>query len=115
MPEPSPAERSVSEINEKLVSLGNPGQGSSADYQGWDLIGNPADGSVISRVPLSTQQDVDEAVEAAKKALPGWAGLPIKERVQVFFRYRSLLEQHHDLDDAFRFFATAPDVGHVGY
>ena len=57
---------------------------------------NPADGAVISRVPLSTGYDLDAAVEAARQALPGWSGLPIKERVQVFFRYRQLLEQHAD-------------------
>ncbi len=57
-------------------------------------VTNPADGSVISRVPLSSGTDVDRAVEAAKKALPGWAGMPIKERVQVFFRYKTLLEKN---------------------
>ena len=57
---------------------------------------NPANGSVISQVPLSTARDVDQAVGAARLALPAWAGLPIKERVQVFFRYRLLLEKHLD-------------------
>ena len=28
------------------------------------------------------------------QAFPAWSGLPIKERVQVFFRYRALLERH---------------------
>lgn len=56
----------------------------------------PADGAVIARTPLSTAAAVDAAVAAARKALPAWSGLPIKERVQVFFRYRSLLEHHLD-------------------
>ncbi len=59
-------------------------------------ITNPADGSVISRVPLSSSADVDRAVESAKNAFPGWAGMPIKERVQVFFRYKTLLEKNID-------------------
>jgi len=59
-------------------------------------VTNPADGSVISRVPLSPASEVDRAVQAAKKAFPGWAGMPIKERVQVFFRYKALLEQNID-------------------
>ena len=29
-------------------------------------------------------------------AFPGWAGTPIKERVQIFFRYKALLEAHLD-------------------
>jgi malonate-semialdehyde dehydrogenase (acetylating)/methylmalonate-semialdehyde dehydrogenase len=54
---------------------------------------NPSDGSVISRVPLSSREDVDRAVQVAQTAFPGWSQLPIKERVQVFYRYRSLLER----------------------
>ena len=55
---------------------------------------NPADGSIISRVPMSGSAEVDRAVAAAKAAFPGWSGTPIKERVQVFFRYKALLEKH---------------------
>jgi len=54
---------------------------------------NPADGTVISKVPLSSREDVDRAVAVAQAAFPAWSSLPIKERVQVFFRYRSLLER----------------------
>jgi malonate-semialdehyde dehydrogenase (acetylating)/methylmalonate-semialdehyde dehydrogenase len=54
---------------------------------------NPGDGSVISRVPLSSRAEVAAAVVAAQSAFPGWSALPIKERVQVFYRYRSLLER----------------------
>ena len=54
---------------------------------------NPTDGSVISRVPLSSRDDVDRAVQVAQAAFPAWSSLTIKERVQVFFRYRSLLER----------------------
>jgi malonate-semialdehyde dehydrogenase (acetylating)/methylmalonate-semialdehyde dehydrogenase len=55
---------------------------------------NPADGSVISRVPLSGTSEIDRAVEAAKKAQPAWGAVPIKERVQVFYRYKALLEKN---------------------
>jgi malonate-semialdehyde dehydrogenase (acetylating)/methylmalonate-semialdehyde dehydrogenase len=58
---------------------------------------NPSDGSVISRVPLSSRDDVDRAVQVAQAAFPAWSSLPIKERVQVFFRYRALLER--DIED----------------
>lgn len=59
-------------------------------------VNNPADGSVIARVPLSGAADVDRAVAAAQKAFPGWSAMPIKERVQVFFRYKALLEKNID-------------------
>jgi malonate-semialdehyde dehydrogenase (acetylating)/methylmalonate-semialdehyde dehydrogenase len=55
---------------------------------------SPLDGSLLSRVPLSTKDDLDAAVTAAKTAAVSWASLPVKERVQVFFRYRNLLEKH---------------------
>ncbi len=55
---------------------------------------SPIDGNLLSTVPLSTKADLDKAVDAAKHALPAWSKLPIKERVQVFFRYKFLLEKH---------------------
>src|SRR5580704_10760086 len=54
---------------------------------------NPSDGSVLSRVPMSGHHEVDLAVHAAKKAWPAWAATPIKERVQVFYKYKALLER----------------------
>jgi malonate-semialdehyde dehydrogenase (acetylating)/methylmalonate-semialdehyde dehydrogenase len=59
-------------------------------------VHSPGDGAVISTVPLSSTAEVDAAVAAAQAAFPAWSGLPIKERVQVFYRYRALLER--DLD-----------------
>ncbi len=57
-------------------------------------VENPSTGDIIANVPLSGATDVDSAVRSAAGALPAWSALPIKERVQIFFRYRSLLEQH---------------------
>ena len=57
---------------------------------------NPSNGDVISRVPLSATADVDAAVQAARAAFPKWAATPIKERVQVFYKYKALLEQNVD-------------------
>src|SRR5918992_2315849 len=55
---------------------------------------DPSSGTVISRVPLSAAEEVDAAVQVAAKAFPEWSRTPIKERVQVFFRYKALLEKH---------------------
>lgn len=60
-----------------------------------DVI-SPLDGSSITTLPLSTYADVDVAVMAAKKAFPAWSRKTLKERVQIFFRYRTLLEKHMD-------------------
>ena len=57
---------------------------------------SPRNGEKISTVPLSSAGEVAAAVAAGQQAFPAWAELPIKERVQVFFRYRTLLEKQAD-------------------
>lgn len=58
-----------------------------------DVI-SPLDGNCLSTVPMSTAKDLDEAVKIAKAAFAIWSRFPIKERVQVFFRYKYLLERN---------------------
>jgi len=55
---------------------------------------SPVDGQLLSTVPMSAAKDLDAAVTAARKAFPAWSKTPIKERVQVFFRYKTLLEKN---------------------
>ncbi|MBS1564087.1 MAG: CoA-acylating methylmalonate-semialdehyde dehydrogenase [Bacteroidetes bacterium] len=55
---------------------------------------SPIDGSLLSEMPCSTPSDLDKAVAAAKAAFPAWSKTPIKERVQVFFKFKYLLEQN---------------------
>ncbi len=47
-----------------------------------DVI-SPLDGSVISTVPMSGYNDLDQAVKAAEKAYPIWSSKTLKERVQI--------------------------------
>jgi len=58
-----------------------------------DVI-SPLDGNLLSTVPMSSAADLEKAVMAAQAAFPSWSKTPIKERVQVFFRYKYLLEKH---------------------
>ena len=62
----------------------------------WLDVVSPIDGSVLSRVPMSTVGELDKAVQSAKNAAESWGQQPIKERVQVFSRYRNLLEKNSD-------------------
>ena len=55
---------------------------------------SPLDGNQLSKVPMSAPSDLNYAVAAAKKAFPSWSKTPIKERVQVFFKYKTLLEKN---------------------
>jgi len=58
-----------------------------------DVI-SPLDGNLLSTVPLSSKEDLSDAVSVARKAFETWSKTPIKERVQVFFRYKTLLEKN---------------------
>ena len=57
-------------------------------------IVSPLDGALLADMPCSSSADLDKAVKAAQQAFRTWSRTPIKERVQVFFRYRHLLETH---------------------
>jgi len=59
-------------------------------------VHSPLDGSLLAEMPCATTAELDAAVAAAKNAFPRWSRTPVKERVQVFFRYKHLLEQHLD-------------------
>jgi malonate-semialdehyde dehydrogenase (acetylating)/methylmalonate-semialdehyde dehydrogenase len=57
---------------------------------------SPVDGNLLSKVPMSTTAELNAAVESAQKAFPAWSAMPIKERAQIFFSYRHLLEKNLD-------------------
>lgn len=64
----------------------------NSDTNRWLDVYSPLDGKIISRVALSSYEDLDAAVISAKNALKTWSKVPIKERVQIFFKYKTLLE-----------------------
>ena len=66
----------------------------NADSQRKLDVISPIDGNHLSTVPMSTAKDLDAAVTSAKAAFAIWSKTPIKERVQVFFRYKYLLEKN---------------------
>ncbi|HEY4061362.1 MAG TPA: CoA-acylating methylmalonate-semialdehyde dehydrogenase [Puia sp.] len=55
---------------------------------------SPLDGALLATMPCSSAADLDTAVQSARKAFPQWSRTPIKDRVQVFFRYKYLLEKN---------------------
>jgi malonate-semialdehyde dehydrogenase (acetylating)/methylmalonate-semialdehyde dehydrogenase len=57
---------------------------------------DPSTGEVIARTPQCTAAEVEEAVQAAKAAFPGWADTPPNKRVQVLFRMKGLMDRHLD-------------------
>jgi malonate-semialdehyde dehydrogenase (acetylating)/methylmalonate-semialdehyde dehydrogenase len=59
-------------------------------------IFNPATGEQTASLPLSTVDEVNEAVAAAKKAAIGWGATPPLKRVAHMFRFKDLLDRHAD-------------------
>lgn len=57
---------------------------------------NPSTGSVIARVPLATQEEVKEAINAAQKAFPAWRALSVGKRVEIMLKFRQLLTDNMD-------------------
>jgi malonate-semialdehyde dehydrogenase (acetylating)/methylmalonate-semialdehyde dehydrogenase len=54
---------------------------------------NPATGEVIARVPLSTDEEVKEAIAAAQEAFQEWRETPPTKRVGFFFILKHLMEE----------------------
>lgn len=57
-------------------------------------VDNPRHGQVIGRSPDSGAEDIAAAVAAAKAAFPAWRATPIKERVQILFRLKRIMEDN---------------------
>src|SRR5688572_1913517 len=72
------------------------GKAVAADATGATPVYNPSRGEVIAQAPAGTAAEVGHAVEAARKALPGWAETPVVERARILFRYKALLEEQFE-------------------
>jgi len=57
---------------------------------------NPATCQTISRVPISTAEEMDAAVEAAKEAFPDWRRTTPLARSRILFRLKELLEENFE-------------------
>ena len=59
-------------------------------------VTNPTTGEVIAEVPMSTAAELDTAVVSAVEAQQGWGSTPVKDRAQVLFRMKALMEAQVD-------------------
>jgi malonate-semialdehyde dehydrogenase (acetylating)/methylmalonate-semialdehyde dehydrogenase len=72
---------------------GKPHMGQSARFA---PVYNPALGAVASEVLLADASDVDAAVQSAHKAFGAWAETSPLRRARVMFKFKELIEKHHD-------------------
>jgi malonate-semialdehyde dehydrogenase (acetylating)/methylmalonate-semialdehyde dehydrogenase len=84
----------ATEIAAKYLSFYMNGQWAEAGNRDLHKVTNPATGATIAQVPFATAADVDRAVQSAHAAFLTWRSVPVVDRVQVLYRYKTLLEKH---------------------
>ncbi|WP_423802424.1 CoA-acylating methylmalonate-semialdehyde dehydrogenase [Neobacillus sp. SAB-20_R2A] len=67
----------------------------SASGQTLD-VPNPATNELLIKVPVSSKEDVNLAVAAAKEAFMTWKNVPVPKRARVFYKYHHLLTENHE-------------------
>ncbi|MEK5427632.1 CoA-acylating methylmalonate-semialdehyde dehydrogenase [Cytobacillus sp. FSL R7-0680] len=72
------------------------GQWVEAKTENYQPVPNPATGEELAQVPISTIDDVNEAVKAASEAFKTWSQTPVPKRARVLFKYQQLLVDHWD-------------------
>ncbi|WP_432357054.1 CoA-acylating methylmalonate-semialdehyde dehydrogenase [Sporosarcina sp. UB5] len=60
----------------------------------YEQVPNPATGEVLAEVPISTLEDLNEAVSAAKEAFKSWRKVPVPQRSRILFKYQQLLVEN---------------------
>ncbi|PKP24270.1 MAG: 2-hydroxymuconic semialdehyde dehydrogenase [Bacteroidetes bacterium HGW-Bacteroidetes-2] len=54
---------------------------------------DPSCGEVYGKIPNSSEEDVEEAVQAAVKAFPGWSTTTVEERSSILLKIADLIEE----------------------
>ena len=62
----------------------------------WIDITDPATQEVIAKVPQTTDDEINQAVAAAKAAFQTWRKTPITTRARIFLKYQALIRDHMD-------------------
>ncbi len=57
---------------------------------------DPATGVLRARVGLASEVETAAAIATARSAAPAWAATPPLKRARILFRFKQLIEQHHD-------------------
>ena len=57
---------------------------------------NPSTGKVMGKCPISTKEEINAAVEAAKAAFPDWRRTTPLARTRILFRMKELLEENFE-------------------
>ena len=72
------------------------GQFVDSNTSEWIGITDPATQEVIAKVPQTTDDEINQAVAAAKAAFQTWRKTPITTRARIFLKYQALIRDHMD-------------------
>ena len=72
------------------------GQFVDSNTDEWIDITDPATQEVIAKVPQTTDDEINQAVAAAKAAFQTWRKTPITTRARIFLKYQALIREHMD-------------------
>ncbi|MHC4681328.1 MAG: CoA-acylating methylmalonate-semialdehyde dehydrogenase [Planctomycetota bacterium] len=70
------------------------GQWTDAEAASYLDVENPSTGQVIARVPLSTTNEADRAIEAAAEAFKGWSTTPVARRAEPLYKLVALIREN---------------------
>ena len=63
---------------------------------GYLDVENPATRETIAKVPLSTTEETNRAIDAAADAYPEWSATPVARRVRPLFKLNDLLRANEE-------------------
>ena len=72
------------------------GQFTKSSTNEWIDITDPATQEIIAKVPQTTDDEINQAVAAAKAAFQTWRKTPITTRARIFLKYQALIREHMD-------------------
>ena len=62
----------------------------------WIDLNDPATNNLVTRVPESTDEELNEAVRSAERAFPAWRNTSWLHRQQIMFKFVALIRENWD-------------------
>ena len=72
------------------------GKWREAENTGYINVENPSTGAVLAKTPLSTTEEVNQAIDAAAAAFGSWSQTPVARRVQPLYKLAVLLRENEE-------------------
>ncbi|KAH9470326.1 hypothetical protein MJO28_003793 [Puccinia striiformis f. sp. tritici] len=82
--------------NGQTTKLYTDGQFIDSQTGSWFDVHNPATQEILTKVPKSTTQELDQIVNRAQDAYLDWKNTSILSRQQIMIRLQALIKEHQD-------------------